>query len=290
MKNYPVKGSKFRPAFTLIELLVVIAIIAILAALLLPALKTAKEKAQRTACLSNMKQLGLALNMYLTDNGDYMVWPNWGSDGTAAGCPQGWLYGENPNYPKNLSTSVLATDLANWPKWRVDNMKSGTFWQYLQQAEVYFCPVFNTLVVGSQGGATGVPNWEAYPNKLSSFCMNAAHAFFPPFGQNNMYQYRTCKASQIWSPLCIIMWEPSGTSGNGGGYNDGSNYPDLNEGVAKTLHTKGANVLSVGGNANMMTFSDFLAEMNNPVFGDVSHGKGMLWWNPNTPDGHGTTE
>jgi hypothetical protein len=224
-----------------------------------------------------------------------MPWPIWGNDDSA---PSGWLYGQynghnNPNNPNDLSSAPVASftaAAATWTAGRVDNLRTGTFWQYLNNADVYLCPVFAQMVVGSRGTVKDTFNWYGYNNKLSSFCMNGAGAFFPPQGKANASQYRTCKASQIWSPLCIILWEPDGRKGHGNddGYNDGSNYPNLDEGVSISLHTKGADVLTVGGSANMMSFQDFLGEFNNPPANLPKAPKGLLWWNPAYQNGHGS--
>ena len=270
-----------RTGFTLIELLVVIAIIAILAALLLPALTAAKEKAQRTSCLNNMKQLGLALNMYATDNQDYMPWPNWDGGNTGyPNMPAGWLYGaQGCNSPNNLNIPNVATDGQNWTVGRIANLQTGVYWQYAPNADVFYCPVDKQAV--------GTGQWDGRAQKLSSYVMNGAACYFPPLGTASTYNFKTCKMTQVWSPLCYIQWEAN--PANTFTYNDGANYPNLSEGVGPMHSSKtGCNVLAIGGNVSMMKISDFQG-LEMPA--SLLKGPPTLFhWNPLVAAGTGTGE
>jgi prepilin-type N-terminal cleavage/methylation domain-containing protein/prepilin-type processing-associated H-X9-DG protein len=152
-----------RLAFTLVELLVVIGIIALLLAILLPALNKAREAANKTKCMSNMKQVMTALMSYCNDNRGYLITPPGINDGVGSNCS---YFMANPSNNSANWDGVLRYDV-------------GVFMRYLAvspdvRQKLLLCPSEEgqSLLPVSQyvGGAAG--NQVAMKPRNFSFSWN----------------------------------------------------------------------------------------------------------------------
>ena len=213
--NWKPRQSAVSGGFTLIELLVVIAIIAILAAILLPVLASSKEQAQRTKCLSNLRQLDLGITGYAQDNLDYVI-PAKPSDNddNSPGTPPFVQYAIdsiwtnavhysgiplNSNGPSCWSCPEIPglpnSDTINYPQWIIGYQYFGGFTEWSPGGNVGEIPGTHSPVKNSQS----MPYWclaadlVAKINNtgggsealITSPAIDASYKYWPPHRKGN---------------------------------------------------------------------------------------------------------
>lgn len=177
--------------FTLIELLVVIAIISILAAILFPVFSQAKAAAKKTACLSNSKQLGIGLYMYLTDWDDVLMMANYPNPTPGYTGPYTeFAWGDGPGVAQPLWADLIMP--------------------YCKNKQIFSCPTDG----GTPRTKTGQQPFPANVPRLS-FALNY-YFFRPPGGAASLFQLGGGSITSIPNPAGKIFIAETGPNPNAG--------------------------------------------------------------------------
>jgi prepilin-type N-terminal cleavage/methylation domain-containing protein/prepilin-type processing-associated H-X9-DG protein len=181
-------------AFTLLELLVVASVIAILAGLLLPALAKAKAKSQGSLCLSNYRQLALALQLYADDHDDALPY-NMGAEG--------------------IRRSIAEERYLNWVNnvmtWELDPDNTNTHWLVEGGLGPYCLRVGSVFKCPSDTALSTIQRRAGWTSRVRSVSLNAMFGYAAGFLQggvntNNPYHSQFFKLAEVREPARIFSF------------------------------------------------------------------------------------
>ena len=244
-----------RCAFTLIELLVVVAIIAVLAAMLLPALQRAKEAGRRAKCMSNLKQIGMATELYLDDHGG--------------------AFPEYPSTTARIAPYLGFTEAGGALSARLNNT-----------AHVFYCP----SAVG-KGEAINETFWEAYlGGAYRHGGGKQCYGYNTRLSDGRNYYSESPepirRISQVRSPLPTVLWAADAGSWQFddvysaflGAYRHGGAPIELPSDLGLKRNAAGFNAAFLDGHVEFVPWPRYYKWLIGPPYSTLNPGNPYAWF------------